>query len=159
MSRLGLKVAKLFGKRLPAFSSRAEAEAYLFGERDERLRRLRELAPSSGVFAPDFVPESLKHLERWYFDLSDTDGFSVLGITREEFEGCMASYFCELAVRNSPDTKWEIREFVFEPGKFEIGVQRGLMHLMLRRFSDHYKQPNNKRRQKIFRMYEQRFAA
>ena len=159
MSWLGLKVAKLFGQRLPAFSSRAEAEAHLFSERDERLRCITELATSSGVFAADFTPDSLKHLERWYFHLCDTDGFRLLGISREEFECCMASYFCELAVRNCSDAKWEVREFDFEPGKFEIGIQRGLLHLMLRRFTDHHQQPNNKRRQKIFRMYEERFAA
>ena len=94
-----------------------------------------------------------------YFHLCDTDGFRLLGISREEFECCMASYFCELAVRNCSDAKWEVREFDFEPGKFEIGIQRGLLHLMLRRFTDHHQQPNNKRRQKIFRMYEERFAA
>jgi hypothetical protein len=70
----------------------------------------------------------------------------------------MASYFCEVVVRNCRDAKWEVREFSFESGKFEIGVERGLLHLMLARFTDHYKQPNNKRRQKIYKMYEQRFA-
>ena len=159
MSWLGLQVAKLFGQRLPAFSSQTEAEAHLFGQRDERLRRITELAMSSGVFAADYTPESLKNLERWYFDLLDADGFRSRGTSREEFECCMASYFCELAVRNCPDAKWEVREFEFERGKFEIGVQHGLLHLMLSRFTDHHKQPNNKRRQKIYRMYEERFAA
>jgi hypothetical protein len=71
----------------------------------------------------------------------------------------MASYFGEVVVRSRPDARWEVREFAFEHGKFEIGVRRGLLHMMLTRFADHYKQPSNKRRQKIFKMYEQRFAA
>jgi len=158
MSWFGLKVAKLFGQKLPAFSSQAEAEAFFFGQRDERLRRMIKLATSSETFTVDYTPESLKNLERWYFELVDNDKFKSLGVSREDFECCMASYFCELAVRNCPETKWEVQEFTFERGKFEIGIQRGLLHLMLNRFTDHYKQPNNKKRQKIFRMYEERFA-
>ena len=158
MSWFGSRVARLFGQKLPAFSSLTEAEAYLFAQRDERLRRITELAASSDNFAADYTPESLKNLERWYFELMDTNGFQPLGISREGFECCMASYFCELAVRNCPDVKWEVREFEFAHGKFEIGVQRGLLHFMLNRFTDHHKQPNNKRRQKIYRMYQERFA-
>ena len=158
MSWLGLKVAKLFGEKLPAFSNQAEAEAYFFGQRDERLGRITKLATSSKNFAADYTPESLKNLEHWYFELIDSDGFRSLGISREDFECCMASYFCELTVRNCPEAKWEVQEFAFESGKYEIGVQRGLCHLMLNRFTDHHKKPNNKRRQKIFRMYEESFA-
>lgn len=158
MSFFGLQVAKLFGKKLPAFSNQAEAETYLFKLRDEQLKRIAALALSSPRFVADYAPESLKNLEIWYFELVDNDGFDSLGISREEFEKCMASYFCELAVRNCSDAKWEVREFAFESGKFEIGVQRGLLHLMLGRFTDHYKQPNNKRRQKIYKMYSERFA-
>src|SRR5689334_18157683 len=110
MSWLGLQVAKAFGKRLPAFNSQAEAEAYFFAKRDERIRRIIELAATSDIFIADFAPASLKNLESWYFTLFDADGFGSLGISREEFEYCMASYFCEVAVRNCPDAKWEVRE-------------------------------------------------
>ena len=158
MGWLGLKVAKLFGQKLPAFSSRAEAEAHLFRQRDERLQRLVELAASSSVFVADFSPESLKQLERWYFDLWESDGFQGLGALREEFERCMAMYFCEVAVRNCAEAKWEVREYGFECGKYEIGVERGLSHLMRMRFTDHYKEPNNKRRQKIYREYQEHYA-
>ena len=120
---------------------------------------MTELAMAAKTFAADYTPESLKNLERWYFELMETNGFKALGVSREDFECCMASYFCELAVRNCPEAKWEVQEFAFESGKFEIGVQRGLFHLMLNRFTDHYKKPNNKRQQKIFRMYEESFAA
>ena len=159
MSRLGLKIAKLFGQKLPAFSSLAEAETFLFDQRDERIKRIVELGQSSKSFAADYTPESLKHLERWYFELMDNDGFQTLGTSREDFECCMASYFGEVVIRHCPDAKWEVQEFAFERGKFEIGVRRGLLTMMLNRFADHYKQPSNKRHQKIFRMFEERFAS
>lgn len=80
----------MFGRKLPAFSSRAEAEAHLFSERDERLRPIDGLSPSSGVFVANDTPESLKHLERWYLDRCDSDGFGVHGLSREEFECCIS---------------------------------------------------------------------
>lgn len=158
MSWLGLKIAKLFGQRLPAFASHAEAEAKLYQQRDDRIRRLCELAASSGIFKADFTPESLKTVEKCYFELWESDGFRPLGVTRDDFERCMAMYFCEVAVRNCPDTKWEVREYGFERGKYELGVQSGRVHLMLSRFTDHYKESNNKRRQKIYRQYQQHFG-
>jgi len=158
MGWLGLKVAKAFGHKLPAFASRVEAEAQLFGKRDERLLRVKHLAARSGsVFTADFTPESLRDLEHWYFTLYETDAFGSLGVSREEFERCMATYFCEVAVRNSPGAKWVVREYAFERGKYEVGVQRGLIYLMRSRFTDHYKQLNNKRHQKIYREYKQHF--
>lgn len=158
MSWFSLKVAKVFGRGLPSFHNQAEAESHLFRERDERIRRITLLAASAGIFAADFTPESLKTLERWYFELWEANGFNRLNISRDEFECCMASYFFEVAVRNCPDAKWEVREFPFEHGKFEIGVQRGLVHLMRTRFTDHYKLPNNKSRQKIYRDYMRHYS-
>ncbi len=132
---------------------------HLFGERDRRLHRIVELAASSNTFAADYTPESLKNLEKWYFELWESDGFGRLSVARDEFERCMASYFCEIAVRNCPDTNWEVREFGFERGKYEIGVGRPAGgHLMLSRFTDHHGMPRNKRRQKIYRDYQQRFG-
>ncbi len=159
MSWFGLQVAKLFGQKLPTFTSQATAEAELHRERDERLQRISELAVTSGTFAADYTPESLKTLEKWYFELWESEGFRHLSIQRDEFERCMAIYFCEVAVQNCPDTKWEVREYAFEQGKYEIGVQRGPMHYMRSRFKDHYKEANNKRRQKMYREYQQLFAA
>ena len=158
MSWLGLQVAKLFGQGLPSFTAQAEAEACLFRERDERLQRIVILAASSHVFAADFTPESLKNLELWYFELWEADGFGRLGISREDFERCMAMYFCEVAVRNCRDANWEVMEYGFERGRYEIGVKRGLSHLMRMRFTDHYKQPKNKRRQKIHREYQEHYG-
>ncbi|HOX60209.1 MAG TPA: hypothetical protein PLC99_25310 [Verrucomicrobiota bacterium] len=160
MGWFALRIAKLFGQRLPAFPTKAEAEAHLFSQRDERLRHIIELAPhSAGVFAADFTPNSLKGLESWYFILRESDSFGSLGITCEEFERCMAMYYCETAVRNNPDAQWVVQEYAFERGKYEMGVAKGGTYYMRMRFTDHYKQPNNKRRQKIFRDYQQYYGA
>ncbi len=159
MGWFGLQVARLFGQKLPTFKSQAEAEGHLFAQRDARLSRMVALSEQSGgVFSSDFSPDSLKGLEQWYFALWEADGFGSLGLSREELERCMAIYFCEVAVRNCPQAHWIVQEYAFEPGKYELGVKRGLVSLMRSRFTDHYKQPNNKRRQKIYREYRAHFG-
>ena len=97
-------------------------------------------------------------MEKWYFDLVDAEGFSALGTRREDLERCMAAYYGEVAVRNCEDAHWIVEEYVFKPGKFEIGVRRGNFTQMLIRFTDHYRQPRNQRRQKIFREYQKYFG-
>jgi hypothetical protein len=158
MSLFGLKVAKQFGEGLPSFKNQSEAETILFKQRDESLRQLLEMAKTSEIFVPDFTPEILKSLEKWYFELYESNGFSKYAKTREKFESCMAAYFGEVVIRNCPDAWWTVREFAFENGKYEIGVQKKLLHFMSK-FTDHYKQPNNKRHQKIFGIFNQLFAS
>ena len=60
MSRFGLKVAQLFGKKLPAFRTLDEARSALFAERDTRLATMRALALKSERFVADGSPETLK---------------------------------------------------------------------------------------------------
>ena len=157
MSRLGLKLAGLFGRSLPAFGSLEEASAHLFAMRDGQLSTLKGLASKSG-FSADGTPESLKQLEAWYFQLFESDGFGELGVSREEFERCMASYFCEVAVTNCPGTQWHVSEFAYEPGKYEIGVKRGLFELMRGSFKDHHAQQGNRSRNAIYREYRRYFG-
>ena len=158
MSKYGLKIARLFGRGLPAFKNQSEAEKHLYRERDDRIKKMVSLAPSSDEFAADFTPESLKGLELWYFELWENNGFRKLRTSREDFERNMAMYFFEVAVRNCPEAEWEVAEYGFEKGKYEIGVVRGRSHLMRSRFTDHFNERNNKRRQKIYRNYREHYG-
>ena len=63
MSEQGLKIAKEFGKRLPEFPNRQEAEQKLFAWRDEHLALLERIAEHSTSFVADYSLESLKKLE------------------------------------------------------------------------------------------------
>ena len=155
MTRYGLKVAKLFGKKLPAFESQAEAEESLLGFRDGRLRMIQRLAARSTDFEADFSPQSLKAMELWYHELWESDAFKQTGATREEFEECMAIYFGGVVVRQDSRYKWVVKEFAFMAGKWELGVEMEFQAIMLGRFTDHYKTPNNKRRQAIYRRYKE----
>ena len=150
-----MKAAVEHGERLPSFSDQRSAELALFSRRDELIRQLTAVAGGSTTFSADFSPESLKSLEKWYFELWDTQSFSAVGVERAEFEKCMAMYFGEVMVRNVPEFKWVVDEYAFQPGKYEMGVQKPLSTIMLGRFTDLYSRRNNKRRQSVWREYKQ----
>jgi len=152
MTKDGLRTATLFGSKLPAFRDQAEAEDVLFGQRDALLGVLGKVSRGSSAFRPDFRPESLKDLERWYFDLSDGAGIGTIGIDEETFERTIAMYLGEVIVRNAPAYGWFVAEFTFEPGRFEIGVRSPLLQVMLSRLSPAPRE-RNKRELSIWRMY------
>jgi len=157
MSRVGLRVARLFGKSLPTFRDHAEAERALISRRDELLRALADWSRRSTDFTPDGSPESLKGLERWYFRLLDGPGFGSIKTDQETFERAIAMYVGAVFVRNgSPPFEWFVKEFAFEAGRYEIGVRRPLFAMMLSRQS--VRREHNKRQESLWRMYG-RYAA
>jgi hypothetical protein len=153
-----MKIAESFGRTLAAFRTAGDARSQLFAERDERLTKMKALAAKSEGFAADDTPESLKKMEAWYFQLVDGDGFRALGTSREEFEQCMATYFCQVAVTNCSGAEWHVGEYAFEKRKYEIGVKRGLLQLMRGAFRDHYMKSSNRTRTAIFREYQRYFT-
>lgn len=159
MSRLGIKVALQFGKGLPSFENIAQAREFFFSLRDELLAKLAEISQKEGFnFTCDFTPESLRELEIKYFELVETDSFGTLSLEREEFEACMAAYFLAVAVKNSPAAEWIVSEFAFGKGKYEWGVRKGLLTVMVPNFKDYYRTQNNNRKQGLFRFYKRYFS-
>jgi len=148
----------LFGRTLPAYRNISEARTSLFAARDARLAGFKVLASKSDLFVANDTPESLKQMEAWYFQLVESDGFRLVGVTREEFEKCMATYFCHVAVVNCPEAEWYVAEFAFEPGKYEIGVKRGLVHQMRGSFTDHFAKGANRRRTAIYREFQRYYS-
>jgi hypothetical protein len=157
MTHKGRQVAIEYGKNLPAFSNPEEAKVAWFAFRDEHLAILENIAQGHLVLAPDFQPESLKDLELWYFQLYETNSFQHLNVTQEVFETCMAMYFGEIAVRNA-NAHWIVEEYFLAKGRYQFGINKGLLTMMLKRFTDHYREPNNKRRQSLYRLYLKYFS-
>lgn len=158
MSRAGRIAAAEHAETLPAFASLAEAEAALYAFRDDRLALLARLAQASGAFELDYRPDSLKALERWYFDLRESDGFARAGVRSEVFEECVAMYFFETAVRNAA-ADWTVQEYAFGPGLFEIGVTRSLFTMFGRGRRPRAVEQQNKRKQSMWREYRRYFGS
>jgi hypothetical protein len=157
MSRQGDKIARQHAENLPAFSSLEEAQRLLFAFRDEHLELLTQAAQQQPELCLDYTPASLKRLETWYFQLWESDSFERIGLTRETFEICMAMYFGGTVVR-SAGAGWIVEQYFLAPGKYELGVRKGSVTRMLRRFSDYYHTPGNRRRQGLYREFKKYFT-
>jgi hypothetical protein len=153
MSRTGRIAAKLFGQKLPAFADPVDAQGVLYRRRDELLGRLRDVAGQSGAFRPDFSPESLKDLERWYFELVEGGGFRSIGADEDSLERTIAMYLGAVLVRNAPPFEWFVTEFAFGRGPYEIGVRKPLYEVMLSRLAPDPRD-RNKRGESLWRMYQ-----
>ena len=160
MTKFGLRIARLFGHGLPKFASQSDAERVLFATRDRALHGLMQAAARvPDTFVPDQSPESLKVLEAWYFALYERNGFRSLGTTRKEFEQWMGFYYGATAVRSDPGAVWVVEEYAFEPGRYEIGIRKGLFtEMVTTAFSEHFTAPSNKRRQSIYRRYRDHYV-
>lgn len=156
MTRAGMRIALQSAQQLPAFGDQQAAEAELLAFRDKRLRNLENAAATSDRFKAEYTPESLKMLERWYFELLEGDGFAALDIPQIEFEECLAMYFLETAVRQG-GVRWTVDENAFVPGRYEIGVTRPLFTMYADRFSHLPRLRQNKRRQAMCRQFKQLF--
>jgi hypothetical protein len=150
MSQYGMLVAGQFAQGLPEFSEQATATEALLAWRD---RGLQELYLLSGL-APslDYSPESLKSLESWFFQngqpAATESGFSI--------PHAIAFYVGEVLCR-SRQFQWVIQEFPFSKGRYEIGVTRQGLTIMLTK-GKHLQLAGNKRMQSLWREY-QRYAS
>ena len=153
MSRTGMIAATEHGAQLPQFSSLGEAESALFAERDQLLSELAGFARESGDFKCTFDEQSLRALEVWYFRLREGDGFEMPSMPQVKFERCIAVYFGETLVRTSKPFEWFVSEYAFSPGRYELGVRRGLVSIMLSGPMSPVPVERNKRMQSLWRQY------
>ena len=149
MSKQGLKAALKYGEKLREFNDISEAEEYFLSYKDDLIKKLEMLCMQNPYFLPDYTVESLKKIEKWYFDLYD----------KNEFEKIMSIYFGEVVIKNNEDAKWIVNEYPFSKKRYEFMVNKGNLYMsIINKYHDLYKMQNNKRRNLIFREYNKYFA-
>ena len=159
MSKYSLNTAIKYGKTLREFSDKSEAEDYFISYKDDLLSRLKVISAQASAFFPDYTVESLKKLEKWYFDLYERQVFDQVGVTQEEFESMMSVYWGEVVIKNNEDAKWVVMEYPFSQKKYEFLVNKGLCSVsVVNKFHDLYSRQSNKRRTLLFREYNRYFA-
>jgi hypothetical protein len=160
MSAAGRKAAQAYGKKLPAFRNVEEATSSLIEEKNQLLAKLG----AQGALVPelilDFSVDSLLRFERWYFEQVSRSS-SVRPASAADVHSlaeCAALYFGEVVVRSLPGSVWVVEEFVFEPGRFEIGVRNGNCTMMLESFYAKLHHRENYNRDSMWRTYQHYFA-
>jgi len=124
VSRYGMIVAGQYGEELPAFADPGVAEVALSAQRDTGLQELRKIEALAAEL--DYSAESLKTVERWFFEngqpASTTAGYSM--------SHAIGFYFGEVLCRVC-GFGWVVQEFPLLKYRYEIGVQRGCLTVML----------------------------
>ena len=119
------------------------------------ISEFEEIARSMGSFSPNYTVDSLKALEKWYFELWEKDNFASITVSQGTFERMMALYFNEVVVRNKEGAKWTVTEYPFLRGRYELGIECRLMSMM---GSGHFinlcTKEGNKRRNFMYREYK-----
>jgi hypothetical protein len=147
MSRQGIITAGQYSVELPTFGSITEAKNSLFGSRDVGLRELLSVLQLQGLL--DYTPESLKPLEKWFF----TAGQPAALPTGYSVAHSIGFYLGEVYCRHA-GFNWIVQEFSFAKGRFEIGVHRSLLSIMLTKGITP-QSTGNKRMQSLWREFKQ----
>lgn len=137
-----------------------EAEEYFYAYKDHLSNKLKLICKNHLYFVPDYSVESLKVLEKWYFDLYENNAFDILGVDQHEFEDMMSIYFGEVVIKNNNDAKWEVIKypFVFAQEKYEFMITKNLLSRSIEKSCrDWYAEPSNKRHNLLFRTYNRFF--
>ena len=159
MSKYSLNIANKYGEALRDFNDKSEAEDYFISYKDDLLSRLKTISTKASEFFPDYTIESLKKLEKWYFDLYERQSFNREGLTQEELESMMSVYWGEVVINNNKDAKWVVAEYPFSQKKYEFLVKKGLCSVsVVNKFHHLYNKQGNKRRTLLFREYNRYFA-
>lgn len=146
MSRQCVIAATSYGKELPAFTNQANAEAVLFALRDSTLSAL--FSECREPLRLDYSPESLTRFERWFFET----GRPETGNSDYSIAHAIGFYFGEVLCRTA-HFNWVVEEFAFQRGKYEIGVKRSTVSLMLTR-GRRPTATGNKRMQSLWREWK-----
>ena len=156
MSRQGLRIAVKVGLSRRKFLNHESAIKYFSSLREEVFELIKELEIEYPNYKLDFSPESLKSIEKIYFDYYDKNKFGEESISKDEFEILLAIYDGNVYVTNGK-AKWTVEEDDFvKDNRFYLAIKslNGFLTVDCTKWSNHERRPSNKRRQMIYREYK-----
>jgi hypothetical protein len=156
MSKQGMKIALEVGKSRMKFDNFELAEKYFENVKKNFLEKINKLQDKYKNEKLDFSPESLKTIEKIYFDYYEKDRFNEKDISKNDFIELLGIYNGFVYVINEK-AKWKVEKEVFvNDDRYYLGIElnswncfidcSGISHLE--------KLTNNKRRQSMYREYK-----
>lgn len=156
MSRQGLKIALKVGQSRIKFDNLKIAEKYFEKERLIYLQKIKVLQEKYKNEKLDFSPESLKSIEKIYFDFYENDKFDENNISKNDFIKLLGIYNGFVYVKNEK-AKWKVQKEVFvNDNRYFLGIELngGFCFIDCSGISHLEKLTNNKRRQSMYREYK-----
>lgn len=141
-------------KQLPTFDSQEEANRFFINLKDEGLIEFTCFLKKHNFFEPNYAPESLKHLEKLYFQLYEENKFGDDLILIEDFELYMSLYFGEVLVRNTETYSWGGEKHFLTNNAYYLVVRKEWLSMAIARLKNYYNKKNNKTKQSLFREFK-----
>ena len=143
------------GESLKSFSSKEKAEEFFFSLKDYLIKELESLCLKYNLFNMDYTIESIKNIEKVYFDLYEKSEFKKIGISREEFEDALGIYWGECAIRYDSLRHWVVEENWLVHGKYELYLEDRFGNKISYKYFDNlFKYPDNKTHKRMFREFK-----
>ena len=143
------------GQGLKDFSSKEKAEEYYFLLKEYLMKKLDLFSSNCNFFEMDYTLESIKNIEKWYFDLIDKNEFESIGTQREEFEEILGIYWGECAIRYDSLYHWSVFEHYLVSGRYSFYLEdRFGNKISYKYFNDLYKYPGNKTHKRMYREFK-----
>jgi hypothetical protein len=156
MSRAGLKRAIEVGLSRKKFLDRAAAEEYFSDLRTDVLQTVASLQSEYPEERLDGSPESLKSIEKIYFDYLDHQKFDDDRLSKDKFEVLLAFYFCHVFVTNGK-ANWVVNEDEFvDDSRYYLAIRsiNGFITIGCTSHKNHDQKSANKKRQWHYREYK-----
>lgn len=151
-----MKIALKVGQSRMKFDSLKIAETYFENERLIYLQKIKALQEKYINEKLDFSPESLKSIEKIYFDFYENDKFNKEIISKDDFIKLLGIYNGFVYVKNGK-AKWKVqKEFFVSDNRYFLGIEvnGGFCFIDCSGISHLEKLTNNKRRQSMYREYK-----
>ncbi|MBM7702966.1 hypothetical protein [Metabacillus iocasae] len=129
------------GEAMLTCANQFEANVRYYEIRQDMMATLQEISKMVEEFEVDYSAESLQVVELLYYDLVETDQFSVFHTTKEEFEMCLGVYLGEAVIAHNDQAQWIVQPYEAVEDKYTMGIEKGRFTLMVPNgFVDLYEQ-------------------
>ena len=155
-----MKIAMQVGLKRRKFSDKEAAEKFFKNLKKEVFTLVKELQLSYPNEKLDYSPESLKAIEKIYFDYCDNNKFDETHLTQDEFEILLAIYEGQVYVKNGK-AKWIIEEDAFvRDHRYFLAIKsmNNFLTIDCTKRANHNRKSGNKRRQMLYREYKKNEA-
>jgi hypothetical protein len=161
--RTGSDAPLQWAASLPTFSNEDEARTKLFWQRDQLLGALLFACQPFPDTRLDYTVESIKRLERWYFECFDRGDLAFLDIPMEMVELAIPIYCAAVAVGHR-GAEWALfRDPWINQGGYALSVKRGPLSCTLQTHGEpkwpHHRRPKNARRNLLSREFKRNWGA
>ena len=142
------------GMSKKSFSSLEDAENYYFLYINFLDNKIKDICQKYNLIL-DYSLNSIKAIEKLYFDFYEKNEFAQINISRDEFGKMLGIYWGKCAINYNSEYTWKVKEDWFVKGKYQLYLEDKKGNLISYKiFCNLYEYPNNKTKTRMYREFK-----